>query len=158
MHDTRVYAVPGANIDTFINMINTRKLDVSTYRIILIHLGTNDAYLATPYRVARNMSVLVDVIMQWNPWVRVAISGIMVRYEHKAWEEDLRRSTNDEIGYMCGSRAIIQMKTWDCVLDRGVPIRGDYAFEGIHLSRRGADKIKHYMEGTIIQLKGMDLG
>ena len=155
MHDTRVYAVPGANIDTFINMINSQKLDISTYRIILVHLGTNDTSLATPYRVARNMSALIDVILQWNPWARIAISGILVRYVLTTKEEELRRSTNDEIGYMCRSRFINQMKTWDCVLDKGIPIRGDYAYEGIHLSRRGADKIKHYMEGTIIQLKSL---
>jgi hypothetical protein len=47
------------------------------------------------------------------------------------------------------------MKTWKCVLDKGIPIRDDYAIEGIHLSRRGADKLKHHMEGTIITLKAM---
>jgi lysophospholipase L1-like esterase len=154
MHDTRVLAIPGANIDTIFNMIESNKVGVQGYRIILLHFGSNDAFLAEPIRVAQNMSRLVDLIIWHNPQVRIAVSGIIVRYEHTLKEEKSRRESNDEIAIMCRLRGIRHMKSWTCVLDKGVPIHADYARDDIHLSRSGADKIKDYMEGTIISMKG----
>ena len=153
MHDTRVIAVPGANIDTIFNMIMTNKVDVQGYRIILLHFGSNDTFIAKPIQIAQNMSRLIDMIIMRNPQVRIAVSGIIVRYEHTWQEEENRRFTNDEIAIMCSLRGIRQMKSWKCVLSKGVPIHADYARDDIHLSRSGADKIKEYMEGNIISMK-----
>ena len=154
MHDTHVIATPGATIDTIVDMIVSGKVKVEGYWAILLHFGSNDTFLAQPYQIAQNMSRLVDLVLLHNSHARVAVSGIIVRYKHTWIEEESRRKSNDEIAIMCRLRGIRHMKSWKCVLEKGVPIHADYAQDDIHLSRVGADKIKEYMEGTIISMKG----
>ena len=105
-------------------------------------------------QIAQNMSRLVDLVLMRNPQARIAVSGIVVRYVHTWKEEEVRRKTNDEIAIMCRLRGIRHLKSWNCVLDKGVPIHADYARDDIHLSHSGAEKIKDYMQGTIISMKG----
>jgi hypothetical protein len=83
LYNAEIYAHSGANIDTIINLIRDNTLDVSIYRIVFLHLGTNDLCIASTQDIAWNMNYLMNMIVARNPTVELGVSGILVRKPRK---------------------------------------------------------------------------
>ena len=62
LHDTFVQAYPVANIKSIIFKIRIGKVKVNDYKIIILHLGTNDLHSRNPYAILNDMRTLLHLI------------------------------------------------------------------------------------------------
>jgi hypothetical protein len=152
---TKVYAVPGADLDRLAQEIRRGKVDVSFQRAILVHAGTNNLQANSPQEIRRKTEILVDTIRARNATAKIMISGILVRprdevnggmYTRRGHITlALRRQANLLVQRMIQARGDIYLKSWKCVMVNQGPNHLYYHTDGLHLSDRGVYRIQQYL-------------
>ena len=79
LHDTFVQAYPGANIKSIIFKIRIGKVRINDYKIIILHLGTNDLHSRNPDAILNDMRTLFHLIRRKNPEGTIVLSQIIHR-------------------------------------------------------------------------------
>jgi lysophospholipase L1-like esterase len=121
---TDTQSLPGINLQKAILRVKDRTLDVSSYKIIIVHISTNDIHSSSPLQITEKMEELTDLIREINPSAKIAISGMLPRPidDPSPWVEANRRKTNISLRKSARKRGMYFVESWRAVLHKKIPI------------------------------------
>ena len=115
--------------------------------IVLIHAGTNDLYSLTIEEMLEDLERLVNTIVD-HPHGKckyVAVSSIIPRAKDY-WTTLLKiKRYNKEVHWNEDIFGMHYMRTWRPFTRKNLPRKFLYKFDGLHPSRKGADRLSQYL-------------
>lgn len=151
-----VQSVPGAEIQDIFWCIRFGEIKVKNFRIIVLHIGTNNLLKDTHSKILYYMERLILYVQSFCPKVKVAISSIIQRPRDFGWREKKRRLINVQLERLAGFNKCYFLKSWRPFKKREVTqnIKKYFAADGLHLKPAGSELLKKYFVGSIIRLDG----
>jgi lysophospholipase L1-like esterase len=153
----KVISVPGARAHEILMKIQSRKILIEDFSLIIVAIGTNDASDVTmPAKLAaQGIVMLMALIQSMHPTAVLMFSGLLLRPKDIGTEIEYRRKLINQIAFsMCNQRGFYCIKAWKS-LTIGLAVRPRvYARDGLHLNRTGARRLYNCIEGNILNLEG----
>ena len=147
-----VQAFPGMTLQTLLNKLLNNVIKVSDFRIIIIHVGTNNIHdvSITAERFIILIKEIVQIIRLRNPSALIAVSGLVPR--------PCDRGTNQQLKLLGKQKFCYILYTWRAFLKKTEETKQpDLELfshtDKLHLSRKGTLAIKKYLVGSVNQLQ-----
>jgi len=131
-------------------------LDISMFRIIILHVGTNNLKKQSVHLMMTDMEDLLDTIRRKST-AEILISAILPKFKQYADEDGRRKMYNEYIRIMAELWRVEVIPTFRTFEYRGETITTLFAFDGLHLKPVGADRLKKYII-PFLRSKRADLG
>ena len=157
LHDTFVQAFPGATLHSITQKVRLGKIKVADYKIVILHVGTNDLFRYSSEEILELMDKLIKLIRQKNQKAVIVLSQIIHR------PCDLQNSENSRIIVNKGFKKLAKSNRPNCYIwntwrvteniDKSVNT-SLYARDLLHLNFQGNKKLREFIEHNIVTLKG----
>ena len=137
----QVFCYPGIRVEELKHKVELMNIKSNPPDIIVIHVGTNNIRNGVYAEdIMGDTMDLVDYIKSQVPSSKIIISGILYRYD--VTKQQISR-INEELDWLCSVRnsTIIHGNSW--IQDN------DFAWDGVHLNRRGAYKLGRLINNAI---------
>ena len=153
----------GSSINYWTDQIDSDKLDLDNFSVILMHVGVIDVLRAVqkpqnniqPIHIALRMGSLLESIRKHNSDAYLVVSGIIPVVDRFYWQlgvEGFRRATNTAISRIVAQHEkAIFVKSYDRFFKFSHPVRDYFDHYGLHLSPMGADVMKVWF-GQVVSI------
>ena len=151
-----VISFPGINVDRLTWKIKLNKIILSNYKIIIIHVGTNDIECRSVDEFICYYSLLLKTIKCKNANAIIGISSILPKPCVSDIENTKINSINRNLKKLCGKdkiHFIPSYRPFAKVLKSGS--LDLFAVDKLHLSHRGSQVLKQNLIGNIISLQAL---
>jgi hypothetical protein len=133
-------------------------IHVHNFEYLILHLATNEVENLVPTlrQFEINLMQLTSMIQNSNPYVTIAISGILPRPKDKTvelWEH--RIDMNKSIKRVCELRNYFFLESWEKFENSdGTPNRNLYANDMLHPNLDGIYALYEYYQGAMGAIMG----
>ena len=130
---------------------------VNNYKIVLIHVGTNDIKEnISKFAIEKKLQEITEFIKKNNIGAIIGFSSILPMPGFNIRTEIYRKKVNSLYKYFCQKEGIEFLPSWKKFSDKATnqAITKLYAIDRWHLSRAGTEKLRLYLSGTLMRLKG----
>ena len=150
-----VVSFPGINIDRLYWKIRLSGLKLSQYKIIVLHVGTNDIASFSPVDFVRKYLRLISAVKKCNESAIVAVSSILPRPRDPDQVNNQIAFINRELkkfGLQLGFSFIPSYRPF-ILKDKSINLNL-FACDKLHLSFRGSVALRNNLIGNIKNLQG----
>jgi lysophospholipase L1-like esterase len=150
-----VISEPGINIDRLAYKLRLRKWDISSYSVIVVHVGTNDVECNTPSEIIKKFQSLLEIIKQQNKQAKIAVSSILPKPCKPKCTNDKICIVNSDLKRLCTaskSHFIPSYRPFAKKLKQGS--LDLFAIDRLHLSFKGAKCLRDNLVGNIKSIQG----
>ena len=162
LHFLQVQSIPGLNTNSALRNILHGNLNIYNMEFVILHVATNDVenldQCLAEYE--HNLMQLTSYIKKNNPFVTMAISGIIPRPKDlkKERREELlehRIDMNKIIGGICERWHYDFLEIWDKFENKdGSPKLDLYAYDLLHPNLKGIGVLQEYYQGAMGAIMG----
>ena len=162
VRNTRVHALPGYTIARTTDAIVFGNIQVSHFKAILIHMGTNDIpakrdrhsgrQSVQPIKqVVRAYKAMIDVIRRSNPGCKIVVSAIIPRPVDFPTSKYRVERVNQGLQQLCESSSrLIFNPTHKFFLKKGLPVLDYYApSDRLHLRGAGVARLQQAFQQAL---------
>lgn len=145
-------AIRGATSDTLINKIRTDDIPWLQYKLVIIHVGTNDVQNGDGLTFINRLPTLVAEIKVRNPYVHIVFSAIIPRLLDHVDTDQIIRRLNGDVKSWCKDRYWATFyPTYKTMVYQGLPdLVGNYwADDGLHLKDRGIKRMSQILKNIV---------
>ena len=150
-NQTFVQAFPGATTGGLIWKIGLGRVLLSSFRIIVLHIGTNDLG-SSVQKILSDMNQLILTIRKTTS-ATIAISAIIPRPVDEKLKGAKRIQVNKELQKLCRSNENCKFLHTYRPFERSN--KNLFACDGLHLNLQGVSVIKRFIISNIITLQGI---
>jgi lysophospholipase L1-like esterase len=143
-----VRAYPGLDLSAAFLKLVSLEVDCRGLDGVIISLGSNDITKGDKFDIARKMGAIVTYLRHAFPKLKIAITTIIPRPADNGANQLKRLNVNLLFQRLCKSFRIVCMKTWKAVMTSNALDMKYYAFDKIHLNRRGVISMRRYLKGA----------
>ena len=151
-----VKAFPGITIERLYWKVRLNKVDLKQYKIILVHVGTNDIITNSVKGIINSYCKLIEAVKIKNPKAQIGVSSILPRPCDGSETNQVVEVVNREIKSICchlgayfvpSYRPFVKCyKAGSCDL---------FAKDRLHLNFKGSVTLRKNLVGNIISLQGL---
>ena len=157
LHETYVQAFPGARIYTLLQKIRLGKIRITGYKIVILHVGTNDLQELSVEDLVHRMKQLVQTVRQKNSSAAIVVSQILHRPRDTETEDKKRVAVNKALQKLTNELRpnCYSWYTWRVTQNKDKSVNLNlFAKDKLHLNFQGISKIRMFIEHNIVTLKG----
>ena len=149
-----VQSYPGATVRGLCWKIGLGKVRLCGYKIIVLHVGTNDLISKPIERIVEDYEQLILSVRKLSNKALIGVSAIIPRPIDERTHKQKRISVNKALNLMCKDFAdCIFLRTYKPFERNKLGSRELFAKDGLHLSRAGAKVMKSFINSNIITLQ-----
>ena len=145
----RIVCMPGAGVKEVREEVQRRVQGMERECVVVLHVGGNDVSAGRSEELVDRYEGMIDEIKESGR--RCVVSGILPRvYLSREW---MSRAigVNERVKELCRKAGASFVDEWDRFFGR----RELYAWDGVHLSRKGVDVLSNCLEkGVEIECRG----
>ena len=151
-----VLSFPGVNIDRLFWKIKLGKVNLSHYKVIVLHVETNDLTGSSVEEIVSSYSRLLDLVRSLNKAATVGVSSIIPK-PCEPEKENLRIvQLNRELKKVCAKKGAYFIPSYRPFVVKNQQINTElYAKDKLHLNHKGSVKLRNNMVGNIKSLHGL---
>ena len=127
------------------------RIQVGGYKVVMIHVGTNDlADGRSRAEISMDVKELIDVVRSQNHDAVIVVSGILYRPVDDNSSYGKVNATNLDIAKVClRFHGVLFLRTHALVKCGSMLLTQLYDEGGLHLNRRGLDRVGNYFRGHL---------
>lgn len=139
IRDTKVICITNLNLASLVVNIRHREIDITPFKTILIHVGTNDIAEGTAVGpIQSQFEHLLSVIRRENFTVNIMISALLPRPVDEHYTRVDVKHLNDNLLSLCARNHIAYVPSFRPFLFRGVANLKKFNIDRMTLSREGS--------------------
>ena len=145
-------AIRGATSQTLINKVRSEDIPLLQYRLIIIHVGTNDVNNGDGLTFINRLITLVAEIRVRNPYVHIVFSAVIPRILDHVDSEEVIKKLNQDAKQWCKQRYWATFyPTYKTLVYQGLlNLLGNYwADDGLHLTDRGTKRMSQIIKNIV---------
>ena len=145
-------AIGGATTYTVINKIRTDDIPLLQYKLIIVHVGTNDVHNGEGLSFITRFKTLIAEIRVRNPHTHIVFSAVIPRLIDHVDSDEVIKKLNKDVKLWCKQRIWATFyPTYKTMVHQGLPdILGNYwADDGLHLKDRGIRRMSQILKNVV---------
>ena len=151
-----VVSYPGITIDRLCWKIKLNKFSVSKYKLIVLHVGTNDVEDLSIEVFINKYKTLLSAVQLSNNRAIVGCSSILPRPCSSKEVNDKIILANQEIKHLCKQSPTYFIPSYGPFVNKAKEINTDlYAIDQLHLGFKGSLALKKNLIGNITAIQGL---
>ena len=151
-----VIAFPGATIDRLYWKIKLEKVLLRQYKVIVLHVGTNDLQGNGIEEIVLKYLRLLELVKDLNNSVRVGVSSVLPKPCETPEENNRIILLNRELKKLCGSKKVHFIPSYRPFVGKKQYINEEfYAKDKLHLNHRGSVRLRNNLVGNIKSIQGL---
>lgn len=152
---TDIQAFPGANVHTILWKVKLKVAQVLGYKIIILHVGTNDLESQAAEIIVQKYTALLKHIRRVNTHAVLLLSTIIPRPKDDKQTEIKRHFINGELRNLSKMYNNVEvLYTWMPFILHKETNDSLYARDGLHLNFGGTAALKKYFDGHVFRVMG----
>jgi lysophospholipase L1-like esterase len=151
MPRTHTQGIPGLTLETALHHLQKKTLIIKPFKVIILHIGTNNVWSDTPQEFKRKLVELIEYIRKNSSVQRIGLSSILPRVRDLSHPniEMRRRELNTVMCKLCVRKVdMLYMRSWKAVTVGNQTDRACYARDGLHLNFEGIIRMRRYIRGA----------
>ena len=154
-----IISYPGINIERLYWKIRLNKVRLGSYKVIVVHVGTNDIKECAISLIVSRLQKLVDTIRSKNKSAIIGISSILPKPCDSDDINDKIITVNRDIKRLCGPNSVHFIPSYRPYVGKDKQIKLElYAKDLLHLSYKGSVVLRNNLVGNIKSIQGGTCG
>ena len=132
------------------NDVKMFRARVSSYKLIILHIGTNDLESRSSQDILTLYHDLLAVIRSQNKQTKIAFSAIIPRPKDTAAQDEVRQEVNAGLKRLALSENCFFLSTWRPFITKDKTVNKSlFSSDGLHLNFKGTYIMNKFMDGTV---------
>ena len=151
-----VIAYPGITVDKLFWKIKLAQIDCKSYKIIVIHVGTNDLSGNDIKTILLKYKRLIKLVQSVNSSAVIGVSSILPKPCETEEENERIITLNREVKTLCSDHKVHFIPSYRPFVAKAKKINIElFARDKLHLNFKGSVKLRNCLVGNIKSLQGI---
>ena len=150
-----VLAFPGITIDRLYWKIKLGHINLKSYKIVVLHVGTNDLYGQEIKTILLKYKRLLKLVTGIRRFSAIGVSSILPKPCVTEEQNNKIIVLNREVKKLCAENKVHFIPSYRPFVGNGNIKRELYARDKLHLNFKGSAKLRNSLIGNIKSLQGL---